>query len=78
MNPDDIKNMLEDPEKIEEIKNSIDINQIRQLAQENPEMLKEAMKLLQQIKPRVKKIPPNSPCPCDSGKKYKKCCFLSK
>lgn len=22
-----------------------------------------------------KKIPRNAPCPCDSGKKYKKCCY---
>ena len=24
--------------------------------------------------PKVKKIKPNAPCPCKSGKKYKKCC----
>ncbi len=23
----------------------------------------------------VKKTKPNEPCPCNSGKKYKKCCF---
>ena len=25
---------------------------------------------------RAKKIGPNDPCPCGSGKKYKKCCYL--
>ncbi|AYV87040.1 MAG: hypothetical protein Sylvanvirus20_6 [Sylvanvirus sp.] len=24
---------------------------------------------------KTKKVPPNSPCPCGSSKKYKKCCF---
>jgi len=23
---------------------------------------------------KVKKVKPNEPCPCESGKKYKKCC----
>ena len=27
---------------------------------------------------RVKKIYPNDPCPCGSGKKYKKCCGKNK
>lgn len=26
-------------------------------------------------KPKKEKISPNDPCPCNSGKKYKKCCF---
>ena len=26
------------------------------------------------LKTGVKKIYPNDPCPCGSGKKYKKCC----
>ena len=25
---------------------------------------------------KAKKIGPNDPCPCGSGKKYKKCCYL--
>jgi uncharacterized protein YecA (UPF0149 family) len=25
---------------------------------------------------KIKKIPRNDPCPCGSGKKYKKCCWL--
>ena len=28
------------------------------------------------IPKKVKKVPRNSPCPCGSGKKYKKCCAL--
>ena len=29
-------------------------------------------------KPSAKKVRPNDPCTCDSGKKYKKCCGLKK
>jgi preprotein translocase subunit SecA len=29
------------------------------------------------IKREVKKIYPNDPCPCGSGKKYKKCCGIN-
>ena len=76
MNPDQIKELLDNPEKLEELKKDVDINEVRKLAQENPEMVKQIMKLLQQVKPRTKKIPPNSLCPCESGKKYKKCCYL--
>ena len=28
------------------------------------------------IKRETKKVGRNEPCPCDSGKKYKKCCYL--
>ena len=28
------------------------------------------------VKRAAEKIGPNSPCPCGSGKKYKKCCGL--
>ncbi|WP_295815019.1 SEC-C metal-binding domain-containing protein, partial [uncultured Nitratireductor sp.] len=28
-----------------------------------------------QLKPRTKKVGRNDPCPCGSGKKYKKCCL---
>lgn len=31
-----------------------------------------------EISPIGEKIDQNTPCPCGSGKKYKKCCFLSK
>jgi uncharacterized protein YecA (UPF0149 family) len=27
------------------------------------------------LKPKIKKIGRNAPCPCGSGKKYKKCCL---
>jgi uncharacterized protein YecA (UPF0149 family) len=28
-----------------------------------------------QLKPRTEKVGRNDPCPCGSGKKYKKCCL---
>jgi preprotein translocase subunit SecA len=30
----------------------------------------------QTVKRETKKVRPNEPCPCGSGKKYKKCCML--
>jgi len=32
------------------------------------------MQHLAEVAPKAKKIGPNDPCPCGSGKKYKKCC----
>ncbi len=40
-------------------------------------VFKEVASVLHQskrTKPIVGKVPVNSPCPCGSGKKYKKCC----
>jgi len=31
--------------------------------------------VMEKIKPEEKKIGRNDPCPCNSGKKYKKCCM---
>ena len=34
----------------------------------------EAVQPVQTVRRKTKKIKPNEPCPCGSGKKYKKCC----
>ena len=64
-------------------KDAKSINQVKKLLQ-NPAAVKEMKKMLnktmasqglsQPTKPRPKKIGRNEKCPCDSGKKYKKCC----
>ena len=53
-----------------------------QLSYEAPEMIATCVMELQhdrlsnhRIKPRTEKIGRNDPCPCGSGKKYKKCCL---
>ena len=37
-------------------------------------VLKEEKNVNQTVNRTLKKIYPNDPCPCGSGKKYKKCC----
>jgi len=64
--PEELGELLKDKRKVAEI---------RKLAQENPQMVKEAMKFLAQNKPKKEKIGRNEKCPCNSGKKYKKCCL---
>ena len=44
----------------------------------SPLYLKEVKYTLQKISPSKEKIPRNSTCPCGSGKKFKKCCWLKK
>jgi len=44
----------------------------------SPLCLKEVKYTLQKIDPSREKIPRNSTCPCGSGKKFKKCCWLKK
>ena len=41
-----------------------------------PEDITDLETLLNPIKPKIveKKVGRNEPCPCGSGKKYKKCC----
>ena len=87
-NPDsfDINNL--DGDTLDQIgkmmgKDAKSINQVKKLLQ-NPAAVKEMKKMLnktmasqglsQPTKPRPKKIGRNEKCPCDSGKKYKKCC----
>ena len=41
-------------------------------AERREELYKEQKRSMTVVKP--KKIMPNDPCPCGSGKKYKKCC----
>ncbi len=43
----------------------------RQAAMQRQGQGQEAVKTIKRDKPKVK---PNDPCPCGSGKKYKKCC----
>lgn len=56
------------------------INQFKKILQD-PAMRQKATNMMKSglgIEPdkvRGKKIKPNSKCPCDSGKKYKKCCY---
>jgi len=46
---------------------------------DKPEDISDLEKLLNPIKPvQSMKIGRNDPCPCGSGKKYKKCCGSSK
>jgi hypothetical protein len=40
-------------------------------------LLKENQELKKPKPIEAKKIPRNDPCPCGSGKKYKKCCYLT-
>ena len=67
--PDDI------PERDEDIPNNRKI--MDELFAEyggREEVSKRLMKSLEAQMPKVKKAGPNDPCPCGSGKKYKKCC----
>jgi SWIM/SEC-C metal-binding protein len=47
-----------------------------ELKPDDPEDIADLKKLLNPPKPKIveKKIGRNEPCPCGSGKKYKKCC----
>lgn len=47
-----------------------------ELAKDKPEDIGDLELLLNPIKTRIveKKVGRNEPCPCGSGKKYKKCC----
>lgn len=63
--------------------NAPPLDQLRKMLQ-NPEAVKRVRKMLNQSlngpnKPQPKtkqnKIGRNDPCPCKSGKKYKKCCY---
>ena len=46
------------------------------LERDKPEDITDLERLLNPPKPKIaeKKVGPNEPCPCGSGKKYKKCC----
>ena len=61
-----------DPNTIDQFKKLMQDPAVRQKA---TNMMKDKMGLSDQTKTRTKKIKPNSKCPCDSGKKYKKCCY---
>lgn len=59
------------------------MNQVKKMIRENPKMIETMMANMASGKglnpkpepiKREKKIKPNQKCPCDSGKKYKKCC----
>ncbi|MBQ2644060.1 SEC-C domain-containing protein [bacterium] len=39
-------------------------------------MVKEVRKEERKLEPQIEKVGRNDPCPCGSGKKYKKCCML--
>jgi len=49
-----------------------------ELAPDKPEDINDLKLLLNPIKTRIaeKKVGRNEPCPCGSGKKYKKCCGI--
>ncbi len=63
-------------------KDADSINQLKEMMK-NPEAVKQMKKMMgkslnipiNQPKKKEKKIGRNEPCPCDSGKKYKKCCY---
>ena len=58
------------------------INMVKKMMRENPQMIESLMtnmvnngSLDQKQQPKKStKIKPNEKCPCNSGKKYKKCC----
>ena len=75
-----------DPDMLQQIgemlgKDPQSINQLKELMK-NPEAVRQMKKMMgkslniptAQPKKKEKKIGRNEPCPCDSGKKYKKCC----
>lgn len=79
----DEKKVLETINELKKINpNNIDQNTIHKLAKNVGVKPAKFTKLLQKFQKKVankptlksKKIGPNKPCPCDSGKKYKKCC----
>ena len=49
-----------------------------ELAPDNPEDITDLDILLNPVKTKIaeKKVGRNEPCPCGSGKKYKKCCGI--
>lgn len=80
MNPEDLEKLKNlGIGAFEQIKDMIDedtINTVKDMIKDNPDMIKQARKLIaSQMPSKQKKIQPNSKCPCESGKKYKKCCF---
>ena len=60
-----------DPNTINQFKKIMQDPAMRQKASN---MIKNQMGQGDQVT-KTKKIKPNSKCPCDSGKKYKKCCY---
>lgn len=55
------------------------MNMVKKMMKENPQMIESLMANMGSLgqKPQPKKstkIKPNEKCPCNSGKKYKKCC----
>jgi len=69
---------VQNEHKAEEIASIFDKNGwkfILGIEPDKPEDISDLEKLLNQPKPvRSVKIGRNDPCPCGSGKKYKKCC----
>jgi hypothetical protein len=80
----DLSNLGFDKEKIGKgvqeitklLKDENTLKAVQQMMKENPDVIKQARKMMTQLNPKIKKTKPNAPCPCDSGLKYKKCCFL--
>lgn len=65
--PDDI------PEKDEDIPENLDFMGMFDKIRGNGQSAEQALQKLQKMMP-PRKVGPNDPCPCGSGKKYKKCC----
>ncbi|MFH1077288.1 MAG: preprotein translocase subunit SecA [Pseudomonadota bacterium] len=59
--------------KIQVVKNE-ELDRARKLEEKNITLSHGAASALQPIKRPVQKVGRNDPCPCGSGKKYKKCC----
>ena len=52
--------------------------QFREYLLKENESLKQKLEKPKTFKRNEPKVPRNAPCPCGSGKKYKKCCYLTK
>lgn len=64
----------EDPELYDELDEQVSYESPQIIAICVYELHKDRL-LIHQRKPRIEKVGRNDPCPCGSGKKYKKCCL---
>lgn len=88
VNADMLDEMTNNPDALEQIGQMMGqdrqtMNQVKQMMK-NPQAVKQMKQMLNKQLGVVKnsqkgeKIGRNEPCPCNSGKKYKKCCAISK
>lgn len=70
LNPEDLMKLLQDPRTMGMM------TKLMEQIKDNPDMINDLLAGKRPTPNKVKKIQPNSKCPCGSDKKYKKCCFL--